>query len=107
MSLKGAQVAPFLLAQLMENLLSAHQLRTIIREAAELGAIIALIRTGKLPPYLKKREAYRRYGKRYIEQLLASGELSIRSDGNHSAAWRIDRIEIEATVRGLDIWRQL
>ncbi|WP_243770611.1 MULTISPECIES: hypothetical protein [Mucilaginibacter] len=95
------------MAQLMENLLSAHQLRTIVRQAAELGAIIALIRTGKLPPYLKKREAYRRYGRRYIEQLLASGELSIRSDGNNSAAWRIDRIEIEAIVRGLEIWRQL
>ncbi|NHA02520.1 hypothetical protein G7092_01865 [Mucilaginibacter sp. HC2] len=91
----------------MENLLSAQQLRTIVREAAELGAIIALVRTGKIPPYLKKREAYRRFGKCYIERLLAKGELTIRSDGNHSAAWRIDRIEIEAIARGLEIWRQL
>lgn len=91
----------------METPLTNQQLQTIVREAAELGAIIALIRTGKLPPYLKKREAYRRYGRSYVEQLLAKGELSIRSDGNHSAAWRIDRIEIEAIVRGLEIWRQL
>ncbi|PAW95734.1 hypothetical protein CKK33_17090 [Mucilaginibacter sp. MD40] len=91
----------------MEIPLTTQQLRTIVREAAELGAIIALTRTGKLPPYLKKREAYRRYGRRNIDQMLAKGELSIRSDGNHSAAWRIDRIEIEAIVRGLEIWRQL
>lgn len=91
----------------MEVPLTNQQLRTIIRQAAEFGAIIALIQTGKLPPYLKKREAYRRYGRRYVEQLLANGELTIRGDGNHSAAWRIDRIEIEAIVRGLEIWRQL
>ncbi|EHQ30917.1 LOW QUALITY PROTEIN: hypothetical protein Mucpa_6868 [Mucilaginibacter paludis DSM 18603] len=90
----------------MEIPLTTLQLRTIVREAAELGAIIALVRTGKLPSYLN-REAYRRYGRRTIEQLLAKGELGIRSDGNHSAAWRIDRIEIEAIVRGLEIWRQL
>ncbi|WCT13345.1 hypothetical protein [Mucilaginibacter jinjuensis] len=91
----------------MEIALNNQQLRTIVHEAAELGAIVALIHTGKLPPYLKKREAYRRYGRRYIEQLLDLGQLSIRGDGNNSAAWRIDRIEIEAIVRGLEIWRQL
>lgn len=97
----------FYYPSLMDKPLTNQQLRTIVREAAELGAIIALVRTGKLPPYLKKREAYRRYGRRYVEQLLADGELSMRGDGNHSAAWRIDRIEIEAIVRGLEIWRQL
>jgi hypothetical protein len=91
----------------MEIPLTNHQLRTIIREAAELGAIIALTRTGKLPPYLKKNEAFRRYGKRNVEEWLAKGELSLRSDGGGTAAWRIDRIEIEAIVRGLEIWRQL
>lgn len=91
----------------MEVQLTNQQLRTIVRQSAELGAIIVLIQTGKLTPYLKKREAYRRYGRRYIEQLLIRGELSIRGDGNHSAAWRIDRVEIEAIVRGLEIWRQL
>lgn len=91
----------------MEVPLTNQQLLTIVRQAAELGAIIALIQTGKLPPYLKKREAYRRYGRSFIEKLLEKGDLTVRSDGNHSAAWRIDRIEIEAIVRGLEIWHQL
>lgn len=87
--------------------ISTAQLRLIIRESAELGAIIALTETGKLSPYLKKREAQRKYGKGKVEGWLASGQLTIRSDGNATAAWRIDRLEIEAIVRGLELWRQL
>jgi hypothetical protein len=91
----------------MEIPITTIQLRTIILEAAELGAIIALTRVGKLPPYLNKRQAYRRYGKKNIEQWLAEGQLSMRNDGGRTTNWRIDRIEIEAIVRGLELWRQL
>lgn len=53
--LEGALVAPFFIASTMEIPLTTLQLRTIVREAAELGAIIALVRTGKLPSYLNAR----------------------------------------------------
>jgi len=71
-------------------------LERFIREAAALGSIITLIRTGMLKPYLKKNEAFRKFGRIRVEQWINSGMITIRKDGNHSAAWRIDRIEIEA-----------
>jgi hypothetical protein len=37
----------------MEFQITPHQLKKIICEAAELGAIMALTRAGKLRPYLK------------------------------------------------------
>jgi hypothetical protein len=91
----------------MEFEISPRQLRNIIREAAELGALIALTDTGKLKPYLKKREASRRFGEGKVNQWLAEGKLTVRKDGTSTAAWRIDRIEIEAIVKGMEIWRNL
>ncbi len=87
--------------------ISPYQLKNIIREAAELGALMALTHTGKLKPYLKKSEAYRRFGQGKVDLWIAEGSITARKDGNASAAWRIDRIEIEAIVKGMEIWRNL
>lgn len=83
----------------MPLLLEPFQLRIIIREAAEMGAMAALTRTGKLKPYLKKSEAFRKYERRQVEHWISEGYLTIRKDGDHSASWRIDRLELEATAR--------
>jgi hypothetical protein len=61
--------------------------------AAELGALKALITTGQLKPYLKKSEAFRRYGRKNVEHWISQGLLTPRKDGGHSAGWRIDRLE--------------
>jgi len=74
--------------------LSRH-LNLIIQEAASVGAIIVLVGTGVLKPYLKKNEAFRKFGRARVERWIESGMITIRKDGNHSAAWRIDRVEIE------------
>lgn len=91
----------------MDFEISPQQLKNIIREAAELGALIALTQAGKVKPYLKKREAMRRFGRSQIENWIAEGRLTIRKDGTTSSAWRIDRIELEAIVKTMEIWRNL
>lgn len=91
----------------MELQLSTHQLKMLIREAAEMGAILALTQTGKLKPYLKKSEAFRKYGRRQVEHWVDQGLITIRKDGDHSAAWRIDRLELEAIARSSELLRFL
>jgi hypothetical protein len=91
----------------MEFQITAHQLRIVIQESAELGAILALNKVGKLKPYLKKSEAFRKYGRANVEHWIDNGMVTIRKDGDHSAAWRIDRLEIEAIVKSITILRHL
>jgi hypothetical protein len=76
----------------------SRHLDLIIQEAAAVGTIIGLVRTGVLKPYLKKNEAFRKFGRARVEHWIESGMIMIRKDGNHSAAWRIDRIEIEVVA---------
>ena len=71
----------------------------LLQAGAELGAIIALIKVGKLKPYITKAEAYRLYGRKNIERWLDEGLLTPRKDGNLSAGWRIDRLEVEIIVK--------
>lgn len=63
--------------------------------ASRLGAIQALIAKGHIRPYLKKSDAYRLYGRTNVDKWLKAGLLTPRKDGSHSAAWRIERMEIE------------
>jgi hypothetical protein len=91
----------------MDFLISPHQLKLIIREAAEMGALQTLTRTGKLKPYLKKSEAFRKYGRANIENWAKNGLITIRKDGDHSAVWRIDRLEVEAIVKSFNLLRYL
>lgn len=86
----------------MNILLTEHQLGMLLRDAAEMGAKLALARTGKVKPYLNKSEAYRFYGRKNIERWIDQGLVTPRKDGNHSATWRIDRIEAEAIRKSLD-----
>jgi hypothetical protein len=87
--------------------ISPHHLKLIICKAAEMGAIQALTKAGKLKPYLKKSEAFRKYGRSNIEHWAKIGFITIRKDGGHSARWRIDRMEVEAVVKSFDLLRYL
>nr|WP_199156651.1 hypothetical protein [Pedobacter sp. ASV2] len=88
-------------------LLSAHQLKVLLKNAAELGAKVALSKTGQLKPFLNKSEAFRLYGRKNVEHWLSLGLVTPRKDGTHSAAWRIERIEIEAIQKSLDAMRHI
>ena len=86
----------------MNILLTSHQLGLLLRDAAEMGAKLALAKTGKIRPYLNKSEAFRLYGRKNIEDWIEWGLITSRKDGDHSATWRIDRIEAEAIQKSLD-----
>lgn len=83
----------------------SRYLTLIVEEAASIGAIIGLVRTGALRPYLKKTEAFRKFGRARVERWVETGMITIRKDGNHSAAWRIDRVEIEILASAEQIRR--
>ncbi|WP_199120330.1 hypothetical protein [Pedobacter sp. ASV28] len=78
------------------NSLTDHQLSMLLRDAAEMGALLALTKAGKIRPYMSKSEAFRTYGRKNIERWIDQGLITPRKDGNHSAPWRIERIEAEA-----------
>ena len=75
----------------------------ILQGAAELGALQALISIGHIKPYLKKSEAFRLYGRKRVEKWIAEGLIKIRKDGDHSAAWRIDRMEIATLAKTIEL----
>lgn len=84
-----------------------RQLLALIAKAVELATIKVLIKTGDLRTYLKKSEAFRIYGRRNIEKWLSLGLLTMRKDGSHSAAWRLDRLEIETLVNSIEVSKLL
>jgi len=94
--------------QLMQDdyIKPSHGLRMLLRHAAELGVLSAHIHAGSLKPYVKKADAFRLFGRASTERWLASGQLTPRKDGTHSAAWRIDRMEIEILSRATAIQQQ-
>ena len=87
--------------------ISFFQLELIIREAAELGTITAMVSSGRLKPYLKKSEAFKIYGRANVENWLKNDLVTPRKDGDHSAAWRLDRIELETVSRSIRIFQSL
>jgi hypothetical protein len=91
----------------VENEIPAHLFARIFNCGAELGATAALVKTGHLRPYLKKSEAFRLYGRKHVEHWIDTGLVTPRKDGDHSAAWRIDRIEIESVNKALGLLRYL
>jgi hypothetical protein len=82
-------------------------LTRVVEAAARLGAIHAFVRSGTLKPYMKRAEAFRLYGRKYVERWIAQGLITPRKDGNHSAAWRIDRLEIEALAVATSLLRYI
>jgi hypothetical protein len=100
-------VAPFFVGFFMEIQINIYTLEKLLAEAAEMGAKAALSRIGKLRPYLKKAEAFRLYGRRNVEHWITEGLVTARKDGDHSASWRIERLEIEAVCKAKNLIRFL
>ena len=91
----------------MDVQISDQHLFSLLEKAAEMGAKQVLCSIGKLKPYLKKSEAFRAYGRKHVERWIAEGWITQRKDGDHSAAWRIDRIELEALRNAQELLRYL
>jgi hypothetical protein len=84
-----------------DNELVFRKLYQVIKAASELGAVIALVKAGKIKPYLKKSDAFRLYGRVHVEHWILRGWIKCRKDGDHSAAWRLDRIELEVLSKAI------
>ncbi|CAN5175416.1 hypothetical protein BH09BAC6_BH09BAC6_24170 [soil metagenome] len=78
-----------------------QSLEKCLAAGAELGVVITLVKTGQVKPYLNKSEAFLIYGRSNVENWFEMGWLKQRKDGNYSAAWRIDRIEIEVVAKSI------
>lgn len=78
-------------------------LNQITKEAAELGAIAALVKTGQLKPFLNKSEAFFLFGRQNVEHWLEKGLVIKRKDGTKSAAWRLDRLELEVASKSFNL----
>lgn len=87
--------------------LTPQQLKMLLQEAAEIAAIHVLAQTGQIKPYLKKSEAFRKYGRKNVERWLNEGLITMRKDGDHSATWRISRLEIMAIAKSITLMRYL
>jgi len=83
--------------------ISPFLLELITKEAAELGAITTLVKTGQIKPFLNKTEAFKLFGRNNVEYWLERGLITKRKDGDHSAAWRLDRIELEVVARSVSL----
>ena len=87
----------------MDITISKYYLSTLLEQAAEMGAKHALTQCGYLKPFLKKSEAYRQFGRKNVEHWIEGGLLTPRKDGDHSAAWRLERLELEAIAKAEDL----
>ena len=91
----------------MDLKINENDLFLLLEKAAAMGALQALSRTGFIKPYIKKSEAFRLFGRKHVERWIAEGWITQRKDGDHSAAWRIDRIELEALHNAQELLRYL
>jgi hypothetical protein len=71
----------------------------MLKDAAELGAQIALAKSGSIKPYISKREAYRIYGRGTVERWIKEELISPLKDGNDTSKIRIDRAQIESVSK--------
>lgn len=72
--------------------------RNALIDAANLGAIKALVEIGSLKPYLKLSEAKSKYGPRIVDRWHKEGLIDYIKDGSNNASVRIDRIQIESVA---------
>lgn len=75
------------------------QLRTLLADAAELGASKALIQYGLQKPYICAAEAYRLYGRRVFNRWVKEGLISGAAKDGISTKTRYDRLQVEATAK--------
>jgi hypothetical protein len=91
----------------MDIQISTYHLSLLLEQAAEMGAQMALTHMGKLKPYLKKSEAFRLYGRKNVEQWIGEGLVKPRKDGDCSATWRLERMELAAIAKSNEALRYL
>ncbi|NLH53716.1 MAG: hypothetical protein GX459_12820 [Bacteroidales bacterium] len=82
---------------------SENEYRIALIEAARLGAMKALEEANVLKPYLRLKEAKRKYGPLIVENWIRSGVVKPIKEGERNSAVRLSRIELEAAAAGMII----
>jgi len=82
---------------------SENEYRIALMEAARLGAMKALEEANVLKPYLKLKEAKRKYGPMIVENWIKSGIVKPIKEGANNSTVRLSRIELEAAAAGMII----
>jgi len=84
----------------MEITLPKSILQSMLADAAEIGANIALTKAGLLGATISKSQAYRMYKRGKVDKWIRDGVLEVHKDvGASSSKWRIDRAQIEAIAK--------
>lgn len=73
--------------------------RNALIDAAEVGATKALCDVGILKPFMKLREAQRKYGEGIVNRWEKEGLIEFIKDGPRNSSIRIDRVKIETVAK--------
>lgn len=76
-----------------------REFRNALLDAAEMGAQKALEAAGVIKPYIKLREAQRKYGVSIVNRWIREGIITPIKDGGRNASVRIDRMQIESIAK--------
>lgn len=72
--------------------------RNALIDAANIGAMKAMIELGAIKPFLKQREAFRLYGESVVKRWIKEGLIHPIKDGDRTASVRIDRVQIASVA---------
>lgn len=73
-----------------------YQLTNLLNDAADLAVTKALVDLGKLPSFISRREAYRRYGEGVVKRWIEEGLIEVHKDGENTATCRLSVVRLEA-----------
>ncbi len=74
-------------------------LKKLLVDAAELGAVRALVHVNALPEYVSQREAFRIYGEARVRKWVSTGSILPQKGQKANSKIRYKRIELEIIAK--------
>jgi SH3-like domain-containing protein len=78
---------------------SEIELAHLLKDAANVASVQALVSAGIISPYMSLRQCYENYGTGRVNGWVRQGLIHKIKDGEGNAKTRISRVEIEAASR--------
>ncbi|MDR1223774.1 MAG: hypothetical protein LBL07_12995 [Tannerella sp.] len=78
---------------------SEVELAHLLKDAASVASVQALVSAGVISPYMSLRECCENYGTGRVNGWIRQGLIHKIKDGDRNAKMRISRVEIEAASR--------
>ena len=79
----------------MSVTLELHELTSMFRDVAELGAKNALMQAGLTKPTISQTKAYELYGRKIVERWVREGLIEPKKDGDKNATVRYDHLLLD------------